>query len=234
MKVTTAKKPTGRPRGRPRKASKPDELEHSPEPATLHQTATTFQRNFTRHPALQMLESPLAKKWRDLIRKRKKQMKKKGVFLVKDGAELWEIASDYFHFLDQTPFIATRPGYKGDTFNQAYRPPPLIKGICAFIGISVRTWQQWKNPHHANYHEALADDMASLETMFVATAASQAATGELHANFISALLRLTDKDDGGFGGGDGATEEEHNSVLDKIRKNIDARMSVETKDKEEG
>ena len=200
---------------------KPDMHPAAPERMVAHQATPDFIKTMSKHPALAMLQDEVAMEWRNKIAARRKENRKKRI--IEDADELWQAVSDYLQFLDRTPFIASRPGFKGEPFHQAYRPPALTSGLCAFIGISSISWQAWKDPHNQRYREDLHDTINAIETMFHHSAAGQAATGELHANFVSGLLQIAKKHELGFGVDGGNEAEDIDNVLDKIRGVLDGK-----------
>ena len=205
----------------PKRHNKPDLHTHSPEKNVAHQATPSFITKVSKHPALAMLTDDVALQWRKKLADRRKANRKKPI--IEDESELWEAVADYVEFLDRTPFIASRPGFKGEPFHNAYRPPAVISGLCAFIGISRITWHAWKDPHNSRYREDLHDTINAIETMFHSAAVGQAATGELHANFMSGLLQIAKKHEHGFADDNTTTAEEVNSILDKIRGNFDEK-----------
>ena len=207
----------------PKRHRKPDQQPHSPEKLVAHQATPSFLREGSKHPALAMLTDDVALQWREKLAERKAHKQP----MIENEQELWHAVGDYVEFLDRTPFIASRPGYKGEPFHNSYRPPAVISGLCAFIGISRITWHSWKDMHNTRYREDLHDTINAIETMFHSAAVGQAATGELHANFMSGLLQIAKRHEHGISNDNTTTAEEVESILNKIRGTFDP---VEGKD----
>src|SRR5262245_33472693 len=116
-----------------------------------------------------------------------------------NGEMLWAACVKYFEWVEDNPlYEAQMVTFRGaaSAFPIAKMRPMTIRGLCIFLGISHRTWNEWKKDR-----EDLLETIERVDSVIYTWKFDGAAAGLLNANLIARELGLADKQE--HGGKDG-------------------------------
>ena len=164
-----------------------EEMPHTP--ARIVST-NRHRQEITEHAAKTLLTDDVSKAWHKKVRARRQ----KQVDLIETEAELEQLFFDYVDSCSKRPHIHKRPTKDGKAFCTQSDLPLSQAGICAFAGLSVKTWRNWKTPTHGSFRgEDFAYAIEAIETKMWAINLEKAGTGELTPQLMMRLLGLSDK-----------------------------------------
>lgn len=114
--------------------------------------------------------------------------------LVDTPEELWEIALEYFNWVNDNPLVELKAMSSKDDGIVKVALPKMramtIEGLNIFLGISRDTWHKWGDQ---NKHPDLADVVAYVNLIIREQKFTGAASDLLNANIISKDLGLSEK-----------------------------------------
>ena len=111
--------------------------------------------------------------------------------LVFDEAQdLWDTFIRYIEWRHAAPGF-TRKAKKAEEYDLTR--PLSIRSLCNFIGITPRTWRNWKYEDGDQFREDLFPVMARIEAVIEDAQIAGAMTGVYRENIVSRLNGLVDK-----------------------------------------
>jgi hypothetical protein len=116
----------------------------------------------------------------------------------KSPNEFWEACREYFEWSVNTPLELNVHSFSSGSVNVGSVEKPRamsLMALCFFLGISKRTWVQWKNSRLD-----LSDVMDMAEDIIYTQKFELAAADILNANFIARDLGMSDKSDARLSG----------------------------------
>jgi len=111
--------------------------------------------------------------------------------MIQSPHVLYESCVEYFEWIEANPMVEEKVGFsKGKTCRaNVYHPRAMtIKGISSYLGITDKTWYDWRKNR-----EDLIGVIDWAEQIIWEQKFSNAAAGLLNANIISRELGLADK-----------------------------------------
>jgi hypothetical protein len=131
--------------------------------------------------------------------------------------ELLEAAREYFEWVEENPMFEMKPYVIGAKVKMVEVPKarvPILRGLCAFIGISSDAWRRWKKER-----PDLLEALELIEDVIYENKFAGAAAGLFNAALVSRDLGLADKTEvTGAEGGPIQTEEVSQGASDFTRK----------------
>lgn len=103
--------------------------------------------------------------------------------------ELWELCCKYFEWLQANPIQEEKVfQYQGEIIrgDEAKMRPPTQRGLCAFLGVTARTWQMWRESTQPGIREVVE----RVEDIMYDWKLTGAAAGVLNATIITRDLGL--------------------------------------------
>lgn len=101
--------------------------------------------------------------------------------------DLLEVCEEYFEWADANPLWEYKAFSNGTTAKLPHARAMTIKGMCAFIGLSYRQWQEYRK------REEYAETIEKIEAFIYDQKFAGAAAGLFNAGIIARDLGLTDK-----------------------------------------
>jgi hypothetical protein len=128
-----------------------------------------------------------------------------------DAQSLWKACVEYFQWVEDNPLLEAQLVTFQGLANQvevAKMRAMTISGLCLFLDISHRTWNEWKEPKDKGGRPDLMPAIERAEAVMRTQKFSGAAAGLLNPNIIARDLGLADKTElTGAGGGPVKTED---------------------------
>ncbi len=117
----------------------------------------------------------------------------------KNPTELWNLACEYFQYVDQTPIIIYVGGTK--KIKEKKNRPYLLQGLWAHIPCSHQTWQNYKAlDENDPQREGFLEIIGHIENIIYEQKFSGAASGIFHHQIIARSIGLVEKVDVESGG----------------------------------
>lgn len=141
------------------------------------------------HAAVSLLTDERSREWHALLSKRRSAGKR----LIETPEELERLFADYAVSISKRPFITAKPTRDGGEFLTKQELPLSQAGVCAFAGMSVRTWMEWKKPTSDQHREDLAEAIDAIETKIYAINLEKGLTTELNPQLTGRFLGISEK-----------------------------------------
>ncbi len=127
------------------------------------------------------------------------------------AAELWQEGCKYFEWCDKHKLTEQKVFGTGMRMNVKHPRPYTINGLCVFIGIGLKTWNDYKNKEQYKDFSPVID---SIEQIVYTQKFEGAAVGLFNANLISRELGLVDKKEIDF---DRLSDEQLDDIITKLK-----------------
>ena len=112
-----------------------------------------------------------------------------------DPEDLTTACEEYFQWVADNPLSApetvTHQG-KGDVFFSPRMRAMTAQALCSFIGVTHRSWMDWKQKDGKHYRADLSQVIAWAEAIIYQQKFEGASAGLLNANIIARDLKLRD------------------------------------------
>ena len=117
----------------------------------------------------------------------------------KNPKEIWELACDYFAYIDSNPFVIKGSGNK---IKEKKQRPYTIEGLCVHMNIVKTTWYKYKSElPEDDPQKALFEEICEyIDQIIYDQKFSGAAIGEFHHQIIARSIGLVEKVDIASGG----------------------------------
>lgn len=102
--------------------------------------------------------------------------------------ELWAKCVEYFDWLDENPIIEQKAVAGKGVVNVYRNHPPTIEGLCVHLGVSTKTWWDWRNDR-----PDLVNVIARVDQMIRGDQIVGGLTDQYNSNLTARITGLADK-----------------------------------------